>query len=449
MVGQRKARRAIGVILKMIEEGKIAGRAILLAGEPGTGKTAIAMGLAKALNENGSHENGQVPFTTISGSEIFSLEMNKTEALTQALRKSIGVLIKEETEIIEGEVVDIVVDRPSDKQVYKIKNTTNTEMNEYTFGRKVGKLTLKTTEMETIYDLGDRMIEELERQKIQVGDVVTIDKLNEVVHNVTLHEMDVINSRPQGFLTLFTGDTGEINHEVRDVINSKVQEWREIGKGTLIPGVLFIDEVHMLDLECFSFLNRAIESDMSPILIMATNRGITSIRGTDQEYKSPHGIPIDLLDRCLIISTDKYSKEELQEIIKIRCEEEDVECSAEALNFLTKIAQECTLRYAIHLVQPCHILAQRSAGAGNSGEITVSHVKRAYDLFVDVERSTQFLNQYQKSFVFNDSSSLDNDISKSTDTTFPLYSAPANKYDISHSVDSKVPSDDEPIIDIN
>ena len=31
----------------MIQEGKIAGRAILLAGKPGTGKTAIAMGLAQ------------------------------------------------------------------------------------------------------------------------------------------------------------------------------------------------------------------------------------------------------------------------------------------------------------------------------------------------------------------------------------------------------------------
>ena len=31
----------------------------------------------------------------------------------------------------------------------------------------------------------------------------------------------------------------------------------------------------MLDIECFSFLNRALESDMAPILIMATNREIT------------------------------------------------------------------------------------------------------------------------------------------------------------------------------
>mmetsp|Transcript_11547 Transcript_11547/g.71007 ORF Transcript_11547/g.71007 Transcript_11547/m.71007 type:complete len:110 (+) Transcript_11547:101-430(+) len=43
MVGQTQARKAAGVILSMIKEGQIAGRAVLLAGQPGTGKTAIAM----------------------------------------------------------------------------------------------------------------------------------------------------------------------------------------------------------------------------------------------------------------------------------------------------------------------------------------------------------------------------------------------------------------------
>jgi len=47
----------------------------------------------------------------ISGSEIFSYEMSKTEALTQAFRRSIGVRITEESEIIEGEVVEIQIDR--------------------------------------------------------------------------------------------------------------------------------------------------------------------------------------------------------------------------------------------------------------------------------------------------------------------------------------------------
>lgn len=79
MVGQEAARKAAGVILKMIKEGRIAGRAVLLAGQPGTGKTAIAMGMAKALGE-------ETPFAMMAASEIFSLEMSKTEALTQVLQ---------------------------------------------------------------------------------------------------------------------------------------------------------------------------------------------------------------------------------------------------------------------------------------------------------------------------------------------------------------------------
>lgn len=88
----------------------------------------------------------------------------------------------------------------------------------------------------------------------------------------------------QGFLALFAGDTGEIRQEVREQIDSKVAEWREEGKADIVPGVLFIDEVHMLDMECFSFLNRALENDMSPILVVATNRGITKIRGTNYRW---------------------------------------------------------------------------------------------------------------------------------------------------------------------
>jgi len=107
MVGQKEARRSAGIIIQLIKSGKIAGRAILIAGQPSTGKTAIAMGMAQSLGED-------VPFVALAASEIFSLEMSKTEALTQAFRRSIGVRIKEETEMIEGEVVEIVMERPAD-----------------------------------------------------------------------------------------------------------------------------------------------------------------------------------------------------------------------------------------------------------------------------------------------------------------------------------------------
>ncbi|XP_076619076.1 ruvB-like helicase 2 rept [Colletes latitarsis] len=410
MVGQLMARRAAGVVLEMIKDGKIAGRAVLLAGQPGTGKTAIAMAMAQALGLD-------TPFTSMAGSEIYSLEMSKTEALTQAIRKSIGVRIKEETEIIEGEVVEIQVDRPATG-----------------VGAKVGKLTLKTTEMETIYDLGNKMIDSLMKEKVQAGDVITIDKATgkinrlgrsftrardydatgsqtrfvqcpegelqkrkEVVHTVTLHEVDVINSRTHGFLALFSGDTGEIKSEVRDQINAKVAEWREEGKAEIVPGVLFIDEVHMLDIECFSFLNRALENEMAPVVIMATNRGITRIRGTN--YRSPHGIPIDLLDRMIIVPTTPYQEKELKEILKIRCEEEDCEMADDALTVLTRIALETSLRYAIQLITTASLVCRRR----KSTEVNIDDVKRVYSLFLDENRSTQFLKEYQDDFMFNES----------------------------------------------
>lgn len=63
----------------------------------------------------------------------------------------------------------------------------------------------------------------------------------------------------------------------------------------------------MLDLECFSFLNRIMESDLSPILIMSTNKGIIKVRGST--HLSPHGIPVDMLDRSLIIRTKPYTED--------------------------------------------------------------------------------------------------------------------------------------------
>lgn len=154
-------------------------------------------------------------------------------------------------------------------------------------------MTLKTTEMETVYDLGSKMIECLNKEKVQAGlvmatptfnfdhtlhsDIVTVDKATgkisrlgrsftrardydamgpqtkfehldhllflsplsslllhhlliimfcrfvqcpegelqkrkEVVHTVSLHEIDVINSRTQGFLALFSGKPHPLLH---------------------------------------------------------------------------------------------------------------------------------------------------------------------------------------------------------------------------------------------
>jgi len=277
------------------------------------------------------------------------------------------------------------------------------------------------------------MIETIQKDDIQAGDVITIDKSSgkisllgrsfarsrdydamgpqtrfvqcpegelqkrkEVVHTVNLHEIDVINSRQQGFLALFAGDTGEIKGEVREQIDQKVAEWREEGKADIVPGVLFIDEVHMLDIECFSFLNRALEEPTAPIVIMATNRGITNIRGTD--YKSPHGIPLDLLDRMLIISTEPYKAKDIRKILDIRAEEEDVEMTDSAKELLTKIGSDSSLRYAIHLITVSNLVALKR----KAQEVDVQDIRKVYSLFVDVKRSTQFLHEYQQEFMFHE-----------------------------------------------
>lgn len=405
MVGQLKARKALGIILRMVEEGKIAGRAILIAGPPSTGKTALAMGLSQNLGKD-------VPFTAITASEIFSKEISKTEALTQSFRKSIGIRIKEETEVIEGEVIEIQIDRS------------------LTGGHKQGKITIRTTDMETIYELGNKMIDELSKEKIIAGDIISIDKSNgkiiklgrsfsrardydamgsdtkfiscpegelqvrkEVLHTVSLHEIDVINSRQQGFLALFSGDTGEIRSEVRDQINLKVGEWKEEGKADIIPGVLFIDEVHMLDIECFSFINRLLEDEFSPIVIMATNRGISKTRGTN--YKSPHGLPLDLLDRSIIIQTENYQEDEIESILKIRCNEEEVEINNDAIKLLTKIGVETSLRYASNLISVSYLMSKKR----RSNEIEIEDIKRAYLLFLDSSRSVSYLQENESNYI--------------------------------------------------
>lgn len=384
------------------------------------------MGLAQQLGED-------TPFTTMSGSEVYSLEISKTEALTQALRRSIGVQILEETEVMEGEVVEIQIDTLFGSASSGDGGPTKSSSNKKGGMEKTGRLTLCTTDMETVYDLGTKMIDALSKEKVTAGDVITIDKASgkitklgrsysrsrdydamgsstrfvqcpegelqkrkEVVHNVSLHEIDVINSRQQGFLALFAGDTGEIKSEVREQIDAKVVEWREEGRAKIIPGVLFIDEVHMLDMECFSFLNRALESDMAPVLVIATNRGISKIRGT--EYKSPHGIPLDLLDRLMIVSTEPYSHDEIRSILAVRCEEEDVEMAEDALELLARIGMETSLRYAIHMI----VTASLSAEKRKSAKVEIDDIKRVYRLFVDVKRSSQYLMEYSKEFMFNE-----------------------------------------------
>ena len=70
----------------------------------------------------------------------------------------------------------------------------------------------------------------------------------------------------------------EITDKLRREINKVVSRYIEQGIAELVPGVLFVDEIHMLDLECFTYLHRALESPIAPIVVFATNRGNCLVR---------------------------------------------------------------------------------------------------------------------------------------------------------------------------
>jgi len=82
-VGQEQAREACGIVVDMIRQKKMAGRALLLTGAPGTGKTALALGIAQELGS-------KVPFCPMVGSEVYSSEVKKTEVLMENFRRAIG-----------------------------------------------------------------------------------------------------------------------------------------------------------------------------------------------------------------------------------------------------------------------------------------------------------------------------------------------------------------------
>jgi RuvB-like protein 2 len=159
----------------------------------------------------------------------------------------------------------------------------------------------------------------------------------------------------------------------------------------------------MLDIECFSFLNRALEGELAPLVIMASNRGMSRIRGT--KFRSPHGLPVDLLDRVLIVSTKAYTPEDLEQIIAIRCQEEDTQLTPEAVSVLTTMATQTTLRYALNLISTAQIIARKR----KAEKVDVEDLRRAYTYFMDEKRSVQWLKEQQGTLVFDEIKQGDGD----------------------------------------
>ena len=249
------------------------------------------------------------------GSEVFSSEVKKTEVLMENFRRAIGLRIKETKEVYEGEVTELTPEE------------TENPLGGY--GKTVAHVIigLKTTKGTKQLKLDPSIYEALQKEKVTPGDVIYIEansgavkrvgrsdayatefdleaeeyvplpkgdvhKRKEVVQDVTLHDLDLANAKPQGGQDLVsmmgqmmkpkkTEITEKLRAEINKVVNSQYIDQGIARAAVPATGVLFIDEVHMLDIECFTYLNRALESTLAPIVIFATNRGMCTVRGTE------------------------------------------------------------------------------------------------------------------------------------------------------------------------
>jgi len=409
-VGQEQAREACGVVVDMIRGKKMAGRALLMAGAPGTGKTALALGIAQELGS-------KVPFCPMVGSEVYSTEVKKTEILMENFRRAIGLRIKENKEVYEGEVTELTPEE--------------TESTSGGYGKVISHVVigLKTVRGTKQLKLDPTIYDAMQKEGVQTGDVIYIEansgsvkrvgrcdayatefdleaeeyvplpkgdvhKKKEIVQDVTLHDLDSANAKPQGGQDIMSvmgammkTKKTEITEKLRAEINKVVNRYIDTGVAELVPGVLFIDEVHMLDIECFTYLNRALESSLAPIVIFATNRGICQIKGT--EMSAPHGVPVDLLDRLVIIRTLPYAADEMVKILAVRAAVEGLRVDEESLARLGEIGDATSLRHAVQLLTPAAVMAKTNGRE----EIVLGDLEEVGDLFLDAKASAKLLTE--------------------------------------------------------
>ncbi|KAL9063418.1 MAG: hypothetical protein Q9157_008256, partial [Trypethelium eluteriae] len=284
-VGQTAAREACGLVVELVKSKKMAGRAVLLAGGPGTGKTALAMAVSQELGS-------KVPFCPIVGSEIYSTEVKKTEALMENFRRAIGRMLARSL----GDKADGLIIGCLGLRVRETKEVYEGEVTELTpeetenplggYGRTISHLliTLKSGKGTKKLRLDPSIYEAIQKERVRLGDVIYIEantgavkrvgrsdayatefdleaeeyvpmpkgdvhKKKEIVQDVTLHDLDVANARPQGgqdvmsmMGQLMKPRKTEITEKLRLEINKVVNRYIDQGVAELVPGVLFIDE---------------------------------------------------------------------------------------------------------------------------------------------------------------------------------------------------------------
>ena len=116
----------------------------------------------------------------------------------------------------------------------------------------------------------------------------------------------------------------------------------------------------------------------------------------DRDILAAHGIPVDLLDRLLIIRTYPYAAREMRAILRIRAETEGLSIADDALDALAALGQKTSLRYIVQLLTPAAILAK----INGKQHIGTHEVDDCAKLFLDAKASARLLAEHKDGYLY-------------------------------------------------
>lgn len=207
----------------------------------------------------------------VDSSELFIDKILDKAKIKKILRATSSLIIKENMKIVTGEVVSMNSD----------------------------KIGLKTKDMESIFEIGAKMKDEIVKERISVGDIIKIYKdhgfickldskspegsfknnaqypegeciRNEIVTTtVTLDELDTINSKEGGEKLLFSNL--KIHENVQNEVDKKIFKWIKEATATLRLGVLIIDNADLLSEKDFEYIVKSTETSFCPLIICLFN----------------------------------------------------------------------------------------------------------------------------------------------------------------------------------
>jgi TBP-interacting protein TIP49 len=255
MIGQVEAREAAGIIVELVRQGRLGGKGVLIVGPTGTGKTAIAVAMARELGED-------TPFVAVNGAEVLAAE-NKTAFLMQAFRRAVGIRIKETREVVTGVVTELkYIKKTSPFYPYPVLGGA--------------RISLETKDDSATFTVGPEVAQQLQALGVRKGDVIMIDvetgdvrrlgrvrekaekvfdidvtqevevpsgKLRsrrDIVRTLTFHDIDASLAAQRAAFTLFgfLREEATITDEVRARTDELVKKLRDEGKAELVPGIL-------------------------------------------------------------------------------------------------------------------------------------------------------------------------------------------------------------------